>query len=310
MKRICVLFVSCLVLAGAARAGTPFTKTYPVDKALTKKLEPLVRNFGGTAGIYVRNLKTGKTVAINADTVFPTASMVKVPILCGVMDKVERGELSLHHELTYRDSMLYPGEDILGAFRDSARITLGKVAMLMITTSDNTASLWCQALAGTGTAVNAVMERYGFVSTRVNSRTPGRESARSVYGWGQTTPREMAELFVMIRDGRIVSRDASERMYRNLGRIFWDGEALSQIPPTVHAVSKQGAVDRSRSEAVLVNAPSGDYVFCVITKDQKDESWKYTNEGYVLLREVSNILWRHFEPHSQWKPGANPEKWN
>jgi beta-lactamase class A len=235
--------------------------------------------------------------------------MIKVPIMCGLFDKIEHGELSYQQELTYRDSLLYPGEDIVGAFKDSAQVALSKVAMLMITTSDNTASLWCQALAGTGSAVNAVLARYGFEKTRVNSRTPGREAARTLYGWGQTTPREMAELFVMIRDGKIVSREASERMYRNLCRIYWDGEALSQIPPTVHAAAKQGAVDQSRSETVLVNAPSGDYVFSVITKNQQDNSWKYSNEGYVLLREVSKILWRYYEPTSQWKPGANPEKW-
>lgn len=30
-------------------------------------------------------------------------------------------------------------------------------------------------------------------------------------------------------------------------RIYWDGEALSRIPPYVQAASKQGALDRSRS---------------------------------------------------------------
>jgi beta-lactamase class A len=310
MKAVLLVLLSCLILARAADARSPFEKTYAIDTVLTKQLEPLVRNFHGDVGIYVRNLATGASAAINADSVFPTASMIKVPITCGLFDKIDRGELRLDQELLYRDSLLYPGSDILGSFKDSTTIVLGKIAMLMITTSDNTASLWCQALAGTGTAVNAVLERYGFEKTRVNSRTPGREANRTLYGWGQTTPHEMAELFVMIRNGEIVSREASERIYRNLCRIYWDGEALSQIPPTVHAASKQGAVDRSRSETVLVNAPSGDYVFSVITKNQTDESWKYTNEGYVLLRAVSNILWRYYEPTSQWKPGANPEKWN
>lgn len=310
MHHAMLTVLSLLMLAGTIDAQTLVKKKYTVDNALVKKLEPLAARFHGAVGIYVRNLRTGKIAAINADTLFPTASMIKVPIMCGLMEKIERGELSLKQELTYRDSLLYPGEDVVGAFKDSAKVELGKVAMLMITTSDNTASLWCQALAGGGGTINALMERCGFASTRVNSRTPGREGNRTLYGWGQTTPREMAELFVMIRDGKIVSREASERMYRNLCRIYWDGEALSQIPPTVHAASKQGAVDRSRSETVLVNAPSGDYVFSVITKDQQDESWKYTNEGYVLLRDVSNLLWRYFEPRSQWKPGANPEKWN
>ena len=161
---------------------------------------------------------------------------------------------------------------------------------------------WTQHLVGTGTRVNEWLSAHGFEHTRVNSRTPGRRDNQQQYGWGQTTPREMAELLVMIREGRAVGRAASEAMYRFLTRIYWNGEALSQIPPWVQAASKQGAVSRSRSEAVLVKAPSGDYVFCVITKEQEDESWEPDNEGFVLLRNVSAILWQHFEPQEIWAP--------
>lgn len=279
------------------------------DKVLRARLQTLVDSFNGDAGIYVRHLRQGKFVAINADSVFPTASMIKVPITIGMFDKIERGEIDYHAELVYKDSLLYEGVDILGSFRSGEKIELGKVLMLMITTSDNTASLWCQSLAGTGTAINGWLERNGFVVTRVNSRTPGREAYRTKYGWGQTSPREMAELLVRIRENKVISERASERIYRNLTRIYFDSQALSQIPPYVQAASKQGAVDQSKSEVVLVNAPHGDYVFCVITKNQKDERWVMDNEGYVLIRKVSEILWNYFEKDSKWKPAEGSKQW-
>ena len=278
------------------------------DKKLTAQIQTLLKPFKGEVGVYVRNLKTNKIVEINADTLFPTASMIKIPITIGLFDKIEKGELNYHTDLIYKDSLLYEGEDILGSFKDGQKINLSKVAMLMITTSDNTASLWCQALAK-GTAINDWLANNGFENTRINSRTQGREDARKRYGWGQTTPREMAELLVKIREGKVISQAASERIYRNLIRIYWDGEALSQIPPTVQVASKQGAVNKSRSEVALVNAPSGDYVFCVITKNQQDESWERSNEGYVLLRNISRILYQYFEPKSTWKPLDGAEKW-
>lgn len=297
MKKIFFFLMITSSLFGQSNVSFPKSKA---DKVLTKKLRELVKDFNGDVGMYVRHLRTGKTVEINADTLFPTASMVKVPIMIGIMDKVEKGELKYDSLLMYRDSLLYPGEDIVGTLKDSGRISLSKNVMLMITTSDNTASLWNQRMAGTGTRINEIMEQNGFTVTRVNSRTPGREEMRSLYGWGVTTPREMAELVAKIREGKIISPWASERMYRNLSRIYWDGEALSEIPPYVHAASKQGAVDKSRSEVVFVNAPNGDYVFCVITKNQQDESWVNENEGYVLLRNVSRTLWQYFEPKDQW----------
>lgn len=137
--------------------------------ALQPKLDALVADFKGDVGIYVRALSTGEEIAINADTVFPTASLIKVPILLKVFDSIEKGELDYHQKLVYRDSLLYPG-------------------------------------------------------------------------------------------------------------------------------------------VVLVNAPSGDYVFTVITKNQEDQSWEYDNEGFVLIREVSKILWKHVEPDSEWKANLPPSQ--
>ena len=280
------------------------------NKVLTRKLEDLVKNFRGDVGLYVHHLKSGKTVAINADTLFPTASMIKVPITIGVFDRIEKGSLKYDSVLTYHDSLLYAGEDMLGSFKSGEKIALSKVLMLMITTSDNTASLWSQHLAGTGTAINSWLEKNGYTYTRVNSRTPGRENNRTKYGWGQTTPREMAALVMSIRKGKVISPRASERTYRNLSRIYWDGGALSQIPPYIQTASKQGMVDRSKSEVVLVNAPHGDYVFCVITKNQIDQRWVRDNEGYVLLRKISRLLWEYFEPEDSWEPAEKIEDWN
>jgi len=112
----------------------------------------------------------------------------------------------------------------------------------------------------------------------------------------------------MIRNGEAVSPVASERMYRNLSHIYWDDNALSQIPPYIQAASKQGFVDESRSETVLVNAPHGDYVFSIITNHQKDQSYKHDNEGFALIRKVSALLWHYYEPDSKWEQKAKGTK--
>jgi len=86
-------------------------------------------------------------------------------------------------------------------------------------------------------------------------------------------------------------------------------DAGAAMPPTINAASKQGAVDESRSEVVLVNAPHGDFVFCVITKDLQDTSWKRENEASTLIRKVSSMLWNYFEPNFGWSPLPESEKW-
>jgi len=266
-----------------------------IDKRLQSKLQEAVSGFNGSIGIYVKNLRTGKTVSINADTIFPTASIVKVPILLGIMDKIQKGELQYDSSLTYKDSLLYEGSDILGSFKNNEKILLKKVIMLMLTTSDNTASLWLQSLAGKGTRINEILESLGMKSTRVNSRTPGRENNRTQYGWGQIKPAASGNSFEKIYPKEIVSAPASERMMRCLGRNYWDeDEAISQIPPTVEVFSKNGCVNASRSEVLLVNAPNNPYIFCIFTKNNKDISWKHENEAWTMARKISALLWNYY----------------
>lgn len=288
MKR-CTATIWLLVLATTLLAQ----KT---DHKLQQQIAQLVQGFHGDIGVYVKNLRTGKVAMVNADTIFPTASMIKVPIMIGITDKLEKGELTYNQPLIYRDSLLYEGEDILGSFKDGEKIALSKVMMLMLTTSDNTASLWLQSLAGTGARINELLDSLGLVHTRVNSRTPGREENRKLYGWGQTTPREMATLMEKIYRGEVISQKAGEQMIRLLGRNYNDEQAISQIPPEIFVASKNGCVNRSRSEILLVMAPHGPYIFSVITKNQQDQSWDNSNEGWVLTRKLSALCWNYFEP--------------
>jgi len=305
LVRLALLFLIAACAPAASRqpgAPAPSGRERP-DLELQRRLEAAVQGFHGGVGVYVHHLGTGATAAIAADDTFPTASMIKVPIMVGVFDAMTQGRFRFTDTAPEpRARAKYPEDDISAGLSDTARITVSRLLTLSLTYSDNSASLWLQQLAGSGTTINQWLAGHGFAVTRVNARTPARDPDYDRWGWGQTTPREMATLVTLIRQGRAVSPAASEEMYRHLTRSFWTGEALSQLPPTVQAASKQGAVDQSRSEVVLVNAPSGDYVFCVITKNQQDQSEEPGNEGYVLLRRVSALLWQYFEPGHPWHP--------
>jgi hypothetical protein len=60
------------------------------DKKLTRNIKDILSGCHGTVGVYVKNLKTGKTSSANGATIFPPASMMKVPILLGLFDKMGR----------------------------------------------------------------------------------------------------------------------------------------------------------------------------------------------------------------------------
>ncbi len=289
MKRTWFVFIAFFLFF-----GFPAHSQNRIDKKLQQKLISMAKNHNGKVGFYIKNLKSGKVAMYNADSIFPTASIVKLPILVGVMDKVEKGELKYNQELIYKDSLYYAGVDILGSFKENEKIELSKVIMLMLTMSDNTASLWLQSLAGGGAQINKLMEAQGLQQFFVNSRTPGREANRQQYGWGQTTPREAATLFERLVNGQVINKQASEKMLRLLSRNYWDENALSSIPAGVFVASKNGAVNASRSEVMFVNGKKAPYIFAFFTNENKDQSWRPDNEALKMLRDVSAEVWNRY----------------
>ena len=281
--------------------STSIVHAQSTDKKLQKQIQELITGFHGEVGVFVHDLKSNRIVAINEDSLFPTASIVKIPIMIGVMSKIKNKELDYHQVMIYTDSLYYSeGEDILAAFKPNEKISLSKLLMLSLSTSDNTASLWLQGLAGGGIRINQLLDSFGFIYTRVNSRTVGRENNRSIYGWGQTTPKEICALVQKIINGEIFSKEICNRILRILGRQYWDEVAISQIPPDIYVADKNGALDECRNEVVYVNA-SHPYVFSIFTKNNKDQSWDYNNEAWVLTRKLSHLLWQYFNPKLKWQ---------
>jgi beta-lactamase class A len=273
-----------------------FATAQKTDKTLEKQIGELIQGFHGTVGIYVHELKKDRIASFNADTVFPTASIVKIPIMIGIMDRIQNKELEFHQVMIYKDTMKYdPGEDVLASFKPDEKILLSKLMLLSISLSDNTASLMLQGIAGGGQRINFLMDSLGYLYTRVNSRTPGREKDREIYGWGQTTPREIARIIEQIEKGEVLSQRSSDRMLRTMGRQYWDEVAISQIPPNIFVASKSGALDECRNEILYVNAPHP-YIFSIFTKNNKDQSWEYNNEAWVLTRKLSALLFGYFNP--------------
>ena len=289
MKKILTLIVVILWFQNGVMAQKE-------DKKLKELLQKTTQDFQGDIGIYVHHLKKNTEVSIKADTVFPTASIVKVPILVSVFQKIADGELKLDQEFKYDAKRIYGGSGLMQFYKDSAQTDLSTMISLMLTYSDNVTSIWLQELSGGGLAINKLMDKYGLLNTKVNSRTEGRKEIWEKYGWGQTTPKEMAQLFTLIRKGKIIDTRHSDKMYRYLKNQFYNGRSLSQFPAEINTIAKTGSVDAARGEAVLVNAPSGDFVFCVLTKNNKDQSWTNQNEAEVLTRKIASVIWNYYEP--------------
>jgi len=121
--------------------------------------------------------------------------------------------------MIYQDSLLYPGIDILGSFKSGEKIELSKLLMLMLTMSDNTASLWLQALAGGGMKINPLLDS---MASKIPGSIPGRLGVRRTRDlrMGTKHTAEMAGLMEKIYHGDLpLKKHSTEQMLRLLEEI-------------------------------------------------------------------------------------------
>jgi beta-lactamase class A len=104
--------------------------------------------------VVAADLRTGATVSLRADEAFPTASMIKVPIMVAVFDRIGRGAIAFTDTApSPRAVAKYPEGDLVAQLSDTAHVELSRLLTMSLTFSDNTASLWLQ-IAGGGAAIN------------------------------------------------------------------------------------------------------------------------------------------------------------
>ena len=148
----------------------------------------------GTFGIYARNLGTGETVAVNADTVLPTESTAKTFILVRYAGLVADGALDPDRRITLTADIRAYGSGVLRFLAPGLQPTLDDLAWLMIIVSDNLATSVVLREVGGADAVNETMAGLGLATARVN---PAFSHADLLSGelFGTSTPRDLAEVY-------------------------------------------------------------------------------------------------------------------
>lgn len=277
----------------------------------SEALKRIAESFGGVLGCSLMHPDTGEiALQHRGDELFPTASVIKIAVMCAVMEQVTRGELDWAQSVSVTPASSGQREEGGPAyhFRNRARLPLCEWLHLMICLSDNTATIVLRNLAGQG-AINDWLHRHGFKTTRLLNGAEtdilGLREMQQEYGLGVTTPNEMARLMAMIRNGEAGSPGACDRMLRLLTHQYWDDFFIYHIPPMTPKANKTGAVDRSRSDVALIEAPNRAYILAAFTKKQTDTRWEADNEGDVALRKISELAWRLHAPDHSWRPPSD-----
>ncbi|MFC4150023.1 serine hydrolase [Micromonospora mangrovi] len=109
--------------------------------AVVRHAQDLLDEAGLHGAYLVRNLDTGAEIGFDADTPYPAASLVKVPLAVAVLERVARGELDPATPIEVPPSRITtPGPTGLSRFRHPARIAVDDLLYLSTCISDNVAA--------------------------------------------------------------------------------------------------------------------------------------------------------------------------
>jgi beta-lactamase class A len=211
-------------------------------------------------GIAVEHIESGEKACVNADAIFPTASVFKVPVMVEVFEQARAGRFGLDDRLALETRHRTLTTGVLLQLQDGLRPTIRDLVTLMIIVSDNVATTMLMELVGPE-KVTATMHGLGLTSIHVNMTVHEmflhafgipdraaitieelREVARNVqmdytsraFSRGPdnavASAADMTQLMAMIYKGEVIDRAACDEMLDILSHQQYNGRVPRYLP--------------------------------------------------------------------------------
>lgn len=241
-------------IATAARAAAPAPEPPPAEPApflIQGRLSALASGFDGEAGVAVMDLERGWIAAYRGEERFPQQSVSKLWVALAVLDRVDRGELSLDTPITIPRSRLSIFNQPI-AYRmgpEGGTFTVAELVRAQIADSDNTANDALMRAAGGPAAVRAHLMERGLRGVTVYDYEPILQSRIAGLQWDPSWAGTSS--FGLMR-ARLSRADREAAMDAYVERPV-DGASPEALVRALAAIER-GRVLSPTSTAVLVHA--------------------------------------------------------
>ena len=280
-----------IAVATPPPAPTPPPKTYstliPAGQQLTwlkDRLSSIRKTYPNlSTGLLFVDLQTGDYVDFNGDKVYPTASVIKLPILIAFLQDVDAGKINLNETWTMTNDVIVGGS---GEFQDlpvNTKFTAQNVIEKMITISDNTATNMVIKRMGGIKYVNQRFAQLGLTNTRLRNWLP------DLGGTNTTTLKELAQVLAMLDRQSVLSRNSEANALDILRRVHNRKLLAAGLGKGATIAHKTGYIGTMLGDAGIIEMPNGKrYIGAVIVEsDRADSAWDF-------VPEVSQTVYSYF----------------
>jgi beta-lactamase class A len=262
------------------------------EEILWQKLEASVqevdRHLDGVMGVAILDLATGQKYLLHADEVMPTASSIKIAILAELYRQAQQGKVKLTDFYTLEQADLVGGSGISSVLTPGmTRLTLGDVAGLMISVSDNSATNVIIDRLGMEN-VNALVDSLGLTHTRLRRKMMDLKAAAEARE-NVATPREMMMLLENLYRGKVLNQQMTENFFHLLS-VHKESYIPRNLPEDLKVANKPGELEGVRNDSGIVFAGKRPYVISVMTTYLKRE-----RDGGDAITRISDAAYQMFD---------------
>lgn len=211
-----------------------------------------LRALPGQTGFYYKNLATGQEFQQNANGVFCSASVIKLPILLQILKWAEAGNANLGERLTVTQQDKMPLSGALTLFSGEPQVDVETLCRLMISVSDNTAT-------------NVLIKRFGIEKLQRGFEEMGLKKTRLERTFFDDRPksgglvnriclREIAQLLESLYRGEMVSPEVSRQAMDMLLLQQFRFKMGGRLPESVPIASKTGEDDNLSHDVGIIFA--------------------------------------------------------
>ncbi len=232
---------------------------------LTGRLKKMLSHYRGNVAVYLQDLKTGQTWTYHPNELFPAASLIKLPIMIAVFNRISKGDLSLSETMTLHRHNRVGGSGTLKWQPDGTRLTISQLLDHMIRESDNTAANMLIEAVGGIPYIQSQLPRVGLVQTQIHRQGMSLRSGY-VAKENYTTVSEMAMILRKIYKGRMIDTTSSRLMMDYLLlRKPVRSRLAKDLPAGWEIAHKTGLERRACHDSAIILTPKGDFILAVLT---------------------------------------------
>lgn len=272
-KTLRIIFIGALLIYGSyfvyryythLRQQTILEQRKAAWQALRQKLINEIKRFKGEVGIVIKDLRFNWEISYNKDRLFPSASLVKIPIMSACFLASEEGLINLDRQVVLRSKDKFSGSGILKDIRPGATFAVEELIGLMVYDSDNTATNILTNMLGID-YLNRVFNSLGLKNTNL-SRRVADFSLRDRGIENYTTAADIALLLEQIYRKELISKDLSEKCLRVLKLQRVNDRIPKYLPVDITVAHKTGLERSVCHDAGIIFSCKGDFLICVLTK--------------------------------------------